>query len=87
MNYFPSFPQDCQSHFLHIGNDKHRPNELSLTSYRFCNGTVSEEIVSRDNFLWITYSVREAQAYLRLAVTANREGNSMKYYRMGKLKS
>ena len=75
INYFQRTQQNCESNFLHIGNDEHRPNVLSMTSYRFCNQTVSEEIVSRGNFLWIVYPIATEKNQLRITVTAHEEGN------------
>ena len=74
INYSPVVPHDCQRHFVHIGNDRHRLNKQSLTSYKYCNKTISEEIVSRKNFLWIVYSKRENEADLRIEISALKEG-------------
>ena len=74
INYSPVVPHDCQRHYVHIGNDRHRLNRQSLTSYIYCNKTVSEKIVSRKNFLWIVYSKTENVADLRIEISAMKEG-------------
>ncbi|XP_046549517.1 uncharacterized protein LOC124259417 isoform X1 [Haliotis rubra] len=43
--------------YVHIGNDGKRINEASMTSYRFANGSFQEEIVSRQNYLWIVFKM------------------------------
>ena len=52
-------PLSCSasSSYIHVGNDVHRVNELSLTSYWFC-GDVNElppPIVSRGQVMWVAY--------------------------------
>ncbi|XP_071089789.1 uncharacterized protein [Haliotis cracherodii] len=48
---------NCFQDYVHIGNDGRRINEVSMTSYRFCNGTFKEEIVSRQNYLWVVFKM------------------------------
>ena len=74
INYSPEGPADCHKQYVHIGNDRHRLNKPSLTSYKYCNKTVSEEIVSRKNHLWIVYSKPENKTDLRIDISAQKEG-------------
>lgn len=45
--------QDCRHGYLRIGNDKYRPDIVSMTSFQFCENLDNIEIVSRSNTLWI----------------------------------
>ena len=77
VDYSPTLLPNCQSQFLHIGNDKLRPNQVSLTSYKYCDKKVSEEIVSRKNFLWIVYPVSGNSTDFRVSISARKEGNKV----------
>ena len=82
VDYFPAGPSDCQTQYIHLGNDRHRLNKLSLTSYKYCNKTASEEIVSRKTYLWIIYTTSENLADFRVDVSAQREGVSSDFQQL-----
>jgi hypothetical protein len=44
---------DCHHGYLSIGNDKYRPDIVSMTSFQFCENLDNFEIVSRSNTLWV----------------------------------
>ncbi|KAL5021162.1 hypothetical protein ScPMuIL_000317 [Solemya velum] len=46
--------ENCSRGYFHIGNGIRRPDVEMVTSYKFCRSTI-EEIISRDNFMWIAY--------------------------------
>ncbi len=46
----------CAKDYIHIGNNIHTVDKPTLTSYKYCGNSPPEEIVSRDQTMWIAFS-------------------------------
>lgn len=51
----------CRQGYFHVGNDKYRLDKMSMTSYKFCDAVRGLEIISRENYLWMVYDVKNQQ--------------------------
>ncbi|XP_067652153.1 uncharacterized protein [Haliotis asinina] len=57
--------------YVHIGNDYKRINVASMTSYRFSDGSFEEEIVSRQNYLWIVFKMSSLPQVFNITVSSS----------------
>lgn len=74
VHYYPQQP-GCNHGYLHIGNDRFRPDKIAMTSYKFCEKVHGLEIISHENFLWIVFdSINQRQSTSEIHVEAHPYG-------------
>ncbi|XP_041376751.1 suppressor of tumorigenicity 14 protein homolog [Gigantopelta aegis] len=61
---------NCSRDYVHVGNDEQTIDKDTMTSYKYCERTLEEEVVSRDNYLWVVFRMSVTPTLLKLKVKA-----------------
>ncbi|KAK6174639.1 hypothetical protein SNE40_017876 [Patella caerulea] len=69
LNYRPRLATavvNCSTDYLRVGNDNSRIDHELMTSYKFCEELTQENIISRDNYLWIVLRTSNKSATFKI---------------------
>ena len=59
---------NCSRDYVHVGNDDTAIDKDTMTSYKYCEKTIKEEVVSRDNYLWVVFRMSNIPSLFKLKV-------------------